>query len=162
MKLTRQKVSILQLIFFLSMPFATPLHGQTIETSGLAQAVEELKARVEIIENNSIKVQSGTFTIRADGTRALTDSSFCADHPDNIRGIRDGRIDFPSAFADAPAVVAAINAFDIVAGEPNDTHRLRVVVTSVDRTGFNYQFYTWCRTVVYNANAVWIAHGRGQ
>ncbi|WP_039163517.1 H-type lectin domain-containing protein [Leisingera sp. ANG-M1] len=145
----------------------SPVWAESSDAEGLVQILKKLERRIEELDqqikdvrSTAITVQSGEIAIRADGTRPLTDNSRCNPGADNLRGIKNGRVDFPKHFAEQPQVVLAIHEFDIQVGAPNDTHRLAARVQSKDETGFNFQFYTWCNTVVHSGRAVWVAHGR--
>ena len=74
------------------------------------------------------------------------------------RGVRGGRVEFDEPFSSAPEVIIALRQLDAGGGQQNT--RISVVITAVDREGFNYNFYTWADTDIYTTMASWIAVAR--
>lgn len=101
---------------------------------------------------------SGVIELRAEGTRKITDTSQCPTTSDAYRGTQKGRVNFDKAFREPPVVSAGITHIDsgiFLNSTKIDTTgmRLNFTVTSVDRTGFSYQFVTWCDTMIAGATA---------
>jgi hypothetical protein len=102
-------------------------------------------------------IDTGSFSMKAVDTRELTDNSSCPSGPPGRRGQLDGRVRFNHEFPDPPRVVAALSGLDAIGHNGDDSIRISLEVVSVDRTGFNFRFYTWCRTRIFSAVATWIA-----
>ena len=121
--------------------------------------VSSLDKRISEVEK--IRVESGVIQITQEaGSRPLNDGSQCPTGADATRGIRHGRIVFGQQYSSPPKVVLSINSIDIGGVSALDAHRLGAYVSRVDERGFEYQFYTWCTTIVSGAQASWIAVGR--
>ena len=102
--------------------------------------VSSLDKRISEVEK--IRVESGVIQITQEA------------------GSRHGRIVFGQQYSSPPKVVLSINSIDIGGVSALDAHRLGAYVSRVDERGFEYQFYTWCTTIVSGAQASWIAVGR--
>jgi len=99
-----------------------------------------------------VDMQSGTIPMVAEGTRALNDGSQCPVGTETLRG-KAGRFEFPKPFESSPTVTAALSLIDVT----GDVNRLSMEILSADKNGFNYKFFTSCKTIVYNATASWLA-----
>ena len=125
--------------------------------------ITTLQNQVKVISTTlaSVASQSGVFSIKANGTRELSDNTRC-DSVDPYRGEMNGRVDFPTPFATPPQVLVGISSLDLTDSRKyaGDAVRLTVAVKQVDSKGFNYTFNTWCFTVVNGATASWIAVSR--
>ncbi|MCA3451372.1 MAG: H-type lectin domain-containing protein [Rhodobacter sp.] len=148
----------------LVVALAAPVWAESSDAEGLAQMLQRLSARIDELDQEiaDLKaaapiVQSGTFPMVARNTRGLRDGSACpeASTGDAYRGTVNGRIEFTRAYSHTPEVVLALRDAAIV----RET-RLELSVTAIDERGFNYTFATYCTTIIYDADAVWIAHGR--
>ena len=73
------------------------------------------------------------------------------------RGVMRGRVDFPEPFASAPKVIIALSTIDT---GMNTNTRIRTTVDQVDTEGFHYRFHVWHDSVLYRAEASWMAVGR--
>ena len=151
-------------IAVLGVALAPPVEAEAVDSQGLAQLlqklenrIEELDQEIETIKRTAIIVQSGTFAMVARNTRGLRDASACpaAETGDAYRGTLNGRINFSQEFSENPEVVLALREASI-----SPVTRLNLAVTTVDEKGFNYSFTTHCTTIIYDADAVWVAHGR--
>ena len=92
--------------------------------------------------------------MRADGTRPINDGSYCAASPQNTRGSQNGRVNFQTPFAAPPKVALGLAAYDI---DSSRNFRIVAKVLTIDSAGFNYQFTTWCNTIIHEAHFNWIA-----
>ncbi len=118
-----------------------------------------LNRRVSKIEAivAALSVDTGVINISAVNTRPLKDTSRCPTNDDALRGNLKGRQKFKKPFKTPPLVSIGLTTLDFRGGEPTDTSRISIQITSIDKAGFDYQFYTWCRTAVASAQASWIA-----
>ncbi len=100
-----------------------------------------------------MQVEQGVVTLNKNKISKLMNPNGCEAN----RGVLNGRVDFKKSFAQPPAVMLGITQLDMIDGS---NHRITVSATKVDKTGFTYNFLTWCDTKVWSANAQWIAIGQ--
>ena len=117
-----------------------------------------LQQRIEGLENkvNRTASLSGIISLRAVSTRPITDSSACPSAPDAYRGEMNGHVTFFKAFVDEPTVSIGLNNLDIGSGI-NHGQRISINVKKVDKTGFDFSFFTFCDTAIAGATANWMA-----
>jgi hypothetical protein len=65
-------------------------------------------------------------------------------------------VSFPFPFAETPQIVVALSKMDVDKGRNT---RISVGAESISAAGFTVLFYTWADTLLYSADAVWIAYG---
>ena len=63
---------------------------------------------------------------------------------------------FNKKFTQIPTVSVSFQMIDSYHGR---NLRIRTYVTDISEIGFNLQFNTWDRTIIYGATASWIAFG---
>ena len=116
----------------------------------LEAALEELAGHVRLA---GVQVQSGRVSLpyrrRGEARPAVREGG----NRGGSRGVQD-RVVFPEPFESVPKVTMALSLLDI-----SSAANTRVVVTvdAVDEKGFDYVFFTWGNTHVYEASAVWVA-----
>ena len=113
----------------------------------LANSEEQLKQQLDA--KGEVRVETGSEAI---GRGELPQLGL-GTHDNTSRGVLNGRVHFSEPFAFPPKVIMALSSMDVY----SNSTRLVVEVTSVDRRGFNYKFYTWNVTEVMAARASWIA-----
>lgn len=120
------------------------------------QRIFSIDQKITSLESKAsrARTETGVVSMRADGTRPINDGSYCADTPQNIRGIQNGRINFQTPFSGPPKVALGISSHDV---ESSRNFRIVASVLKIDANGFNYQFFTWCNTVIHEASFNWIA-----
>ena len=123
----------------------------------VAEEFAQLQDRVRSLEAGP-RVQSGIvgMTIYPDPDLVILPE--LTNRSGSNRGIMGERVEFDEPFSSAPEVIIALRYLDAGGGQQNT--RISVVVTAVDREGFNYNFFTWSDTDIYMTVASWIAVAR--
>ena len=120
----------------------------------LTRKIATANSEIEKLKRSQVQVESGDITIaKGPDSRDLEDGSSCNNNPDNLRGLKNARINFHQPFKSVPKVVVGLHQLDLPQGEM----RLWIKVETVDKSGFNYSFITWCTSRVNGAEAQWIA-----
>ena len=134
-----------------------------------ADAASELAERIAALEDGAQvpRVQSGMIRIRGmipiEGADSVLVENGIEDNSrgcppvndeDRWRGHSDRRVDFPRPFESIPEVMVSISRVDYIMGQ---NLRLHLEVNSIDTTGFNYDFVTWCDTRLRSADMRWMA-----
>ena len=151
----------------LTVPWqAYDLDGNPVDAMFVLQSrIKNVEGSLQTIREHlrNVDLQTGTIVLKAVNTRPLDDASSCAEGPigsNAFRGAQNERFNFPRPFNIIPQVSVSLQKIDIY-GEPvpHPGNRLSVEVVSgsVDKTGFNYNFVTWCTTRIAQAQAIWIA-----
>ncbi|KAK4158753.1 hypothetical protein QBC43DRAFT_223590 [Cladorrhinum sp. PSN259] len=86
----------------------------------------------------------------------LWDVSEVRDWQDTTIKKTQQRIDFKTAFAAVPTVIASMTGADV---SNKDNFRIKVYVTGVDTRGFTVHADSWAETKMYTCGVTWIAIG---
>ena len=125
----------------------------------IAGVVAFVETRLDpvITRIEQIRVQSGVIVVNdeeADESGlAGADNESC----DIRRGLSGARVNFEESFASTPEVLVSLTQID---QETRGAAILRIAVTEIDASGFNYDLHTWCNTRVARVRAEWIAVAR--
>lgn len=134
----------------------------------LAEALEKMdngkinfEKRLQKLEARQVR----TGTIHLSRTnhntpRDIADTSIC-EQSNTVRGQFTKEIGFEKPFDNLPKVIMGLSGFEF--NHTNSDH-LRLFISvkkdSIIKTGFKYDFYTWCRTDMRDAYGWWIAHSQ--
>lgn len=122
--------------------------------AGLVQRLSELEKEVAALKER--RFESGDLMLSSRDIPELTKRTECPETPGRgIRGIVKGKVAFSKPFARPPKVVVGLRRVD--SGTDDTLIRLHLEATDITAEGFEYSFFTWCRSSVLVSYGTWFA-----
>ncbi|EON61917.1 hypothetical protein W97_01135 [Coniosporium apollinis CBS 100218] len=139
-------------------------YGTNLRVKAYADNIAESKFRVHIDSWANTELYSGdaTWVEAEDADADYQTGTFDTQglHPWNQPQQKNSaRIKFKNGYQDTPNVVVWLSGFDMAKG-----HNWRIAVSAdgIDKDGFTIHLDSWADTVLYAAQASWIAYAKGK
>ncbi|MDD2868008.1 H-type lectin domain-containing protein [Neomegalonema sp.] len=146
----------------LAFPGASALEGGAARAqdagAGLIERLRVLEQEVASLKER--RFESGNLTLSREDIPELTKTTECAEANGwGTRGLVNQKVTFSKPFPRPPRVIVSLRRVDNGSGD--DIIRLHLEANNITPEGFEYSFYTWCKSSVWVAHGTWFAFLEG-